>query len=104
MEILYKLSEPSLRIVRRYIPNFGNIDIVIHNVGGALGFKNPLGPIDQWNKVWYFNAGIAIEMNALLIPKMIENNWGRIVHISSISAKIGELSSDVWEIRFREGR
>ena len=27
MEALYKLSEPSLRIVRRYIPNFGNIDI-----------------------------------------------------------------------------
>ena len=27
MEILYRLSEPSLRIVRRYIPTFGNIDI-----------------------------------------------------------------------------
>jgi len=27
MEVLYKLSEPSLRIVRRYIPNFGSIDI-----------------------------------------------------------------------------
>ena len=27
MEILYKLSEPSLRLVRRYIPTFGNIDI-----------------------------------------------------------------------------
>ena len=27
MEILYRLCEPSLNIVRRYIPNFGNIDI-----------------------------------------------------------------------------
>ena len=27
MEALYKLSEPSLRIVRRYIPSFGSIDI-----------------------------------------------------------------------------
>ena len=27
MEVLYKLSEPSLRIVRRYIPNFARIDI-----------------------------------------------------------------------------
>ena len=27
MDALYKLSEPSLRIVRRYIPTFGNIDI-----------------------------------------------------------------------------
>ena len=27
MEILYRLSDPSLRIVRKYVPNFGNIDI-----------------------------------------------------------------------------
>ena len=27
MEILYKLCEPSLRLVRRYVPLFGNIDI-----------------------------------------------------------------------------
>tara|TARA_Y100001970_G_C14172753_1_gene825104 strand:+ start:448 stop:597 length:150 start_codon:yes stop_codon:yes gene_type:complete len=27
MEALYRLSEPSLRIVRKYIPNLGNIDI-----------------------------------------------------------------------------
>ena len=27
MEVLYKLSEPSLRIIRRYIPRFGSIDI-----------------------------------------------------------------------------
>ena len=27
METLYKLSEPRLKIVRRYVPNFGNIDI-----------------------------------------------------------------------------
>ena len=27
MEFLYKLCEPSLRIVRKYVPNFGNIDV-----------------------------------------------------------------------------
>ena len=27
MEFLYKLCEPSFRIVRKYVPNFGNIDI-----------------------------------------------------------------------------
>ena len=27
MTILYRLSEPSLRLVRRYVPTFGNIDI-----------------------------------------------------------------------------
>ena len=27
METMYRLCEPSLKIVRRYIPNFGSIDI-----------------------------------------------------------------------------
>ena len=27
MEILYRLSEPSLRLVRKYVPTFGNIDM-----------------------------------------------------------------------------
>ena len=27
MEIVYRLSEPSLRLVRKYIPTFGNIDL-----------------------------------------------------------------------------
>ena len=27
MEFLYKLCEPSLRLVKKYVPNFGNIDI-----------------------------------------------------------------------------
>ena len=27
MEAMYKLCEPSLRLVRKYIPNFGTIDI-----------------------------------------------------------------------------
>ena len=27
MEVLYRLCEPSLNIVRRYVPNFGNLDI-----------------------------------------------------------------------------
>ena len=27
MEFLYRLCEPSLRLVRKYVPNLGNIDI-----------------------------------------------------------------------------
>ena len=27
IEILYKLCDPSLRLVKKYVPNFGNIDI-----------------------------------------------------------------------------
>jgi 3-oxoacyl-[acyl-carrier protein] reductase len=82
-------NSPS-QVVHHFLALHGNIDIVVHNVGGALGAKDFLGSVDSWLKVWQFNVGIAIEINNLLIPSMVRNNWGRIVHISSISGKMGE--------------
>ena len=47
LEILYKLCEPSLRIVKKYIPNFGNIDISPIIVFIALEFLKRL-IIEYW--------------------------------------------------------
>ena len=41
MEILYKLCEPSLRLVRKYVPFFGNIDI---------------SPIIVYLLLWFFQS------------------------------------------------
>ncbi len=41
IETLYKLCEPSLRLVRRYVPNFGNIDI---------------SPIIVYLLLWFFQS------------------------------------------------
>jgi 3-oxoacyl-[acyl-carrier protein] reductase len=82
-------NNPTL-VIRNFLKKHDSFDIVIHNVGGALGIKNPMGEVDSWQKVWQYNVGIAIEINNLLIPAMVDRGWGRIVHISSISGKIGE--------------
>ncbi|MFC1646112.1 SDR family NAD(P)-dependent oxidoreductase [Candidatus Omnitrophota bacterium] len=90
--LIVDLREPGTptRVANELLNRHKAIDIVIHNVGGGLGQKNPLGPVDEWMKVWHFNVGIAIEMNAVLVPVMKKQQWGRIVHISSISAQQGE--------------
>ena len=66
--------------------NFSPIDIVVHNLGGTLNITDPLCSVDDWRRVWRFNLEVAIELNLLLVPPMRERRWGRIVHISSISA------------------
>lgn len=63
-------------------------DIIIHNIGGSLVSRNVLGTIEEWSYAWKFNAGIAIAINNILIPPLIEKGWGRVIHISSISAKM----------------
>jgi len=77
------------RAVNELLSRHETIDIVVHNVGGALGVKDPLAEVKDWLEVWEFNVGIAIEMNGLLTPPMKENNYGRIVHISSMNAVSG---------------
>jgi len=65
----------------------GTYDIVVHNLGGTLNIRDPLSPWEDWQKVLRYNAGISIDMNKVLVPRMQEQNWGRIVNISSLSAK-----------------
>lgn len=65
---------------------FGTIDIVIHNLGGLIGIKDPFCSIADWRKVYRLNFEVAVELNRLLIPVMQKQKWGRAIHISSISA------------------
>ncbi len=75
------------RAVRELTANDEPFDIVIHNVGGTLQVRDPLSPMEEWFRVLRYNVGIAMEMNALVVPPMQEQKWGRVIHISSISAE-----------------
>lgn len=68
------------------IQKYGEFEIVVHNVGGSLVSRNHLGGIEDWSYALKFNALASIDMNSVLIPPMIEKKWGRVIHISSISA------------------
>lgn len=73
---------------RKIIEERGVFDIVVHCVGGSLVSRNALGNLEEWQYAWKFNAGIAIDMNSVLIQPMIDKGWGRVIHISSISAEM----------------
>lgn len=82
------MKENPNKIAADLIHKYGYFDIVIHNVGGSLVSRNYLGTIEEWEEAWMFNAGIAINMNNRLIQPMIDRGWGRVIHISSISAEM----------------
>lgn len=73
-------------IATRLLDKYGDFDIVVHNVGGSLVGRDPLGPLGDWEHAWRFNAGAAIAMNSVLLPPMVSREFGRVIHISSISA------------------
>jgi len=63
-----------------------SINILIHALGGVVGSRDPLVSWDEYEAQLLLNLGFSVELNRLLIPKMQQSNWGRICHISSISA------------------
>ena len=62
------------------------LDIVVHNMGGTLDITDPFCSIDEWRRVYRFNFEVTVELNGMLVPAMQVRRWGRVVHVSSISA------------------
>lgn len=61
-------------------------DIIVNNVGSNLNFQNPLGDVDEWEKVFQLNLNSSIILNNAFISSMKKRKWGRICHVSSIAA------------------
>lgn len=76
----------------KIIKDFGFPDIIVHNLGGTLGLKEVLGDISEYERVWKFNLGIAVELNRLFFSYMQKKRWGRVVHISSSAAVTADAS------------
>ena len=67
-----------------------NIDILINNAGITRDAPLHKMSIDNWQKVIDVNLNSIFNMTSLVINKMRENNFGRIVHISSVNGQKGQ--------------
>ena len=65
--------------------NFGNIDILINNIGHTLNKKDPFCAVEDWKKVMNLNFFTSVDMVNNFIKDMEKNNWGRIVNITSVA-------------------
>ena len=67
-----------------------NIDILVNNAG--ITRDAPLHKMskDNWQKVIDVNLNSIFNMTSLVINKMRENSFGRIIHISSVNGQKGQ--------------
>ncbi len=61
-------------------------DIIVNNVGGNLGYTDPLKSFEGWKDVSFLNLETSMILNEAFLPIMIKNKWGRVCHVSSISS------------------
>lgn len=72
--------------VGKLIEEVKEVDILINNVG----IFNPNEfldiPDEEWQQFYDINVMSGVRLSRAFLPKMMENNWGRIIFISSESA------------------
>jgi 3-oxoacyl-[acyl-carrier protein] reductase len=66
---------------------FGKVDVLVNNCGGPIpGFFRDLTE-DDWNDAFKQVLMSVVKFTNLVIPSMIEQEWGRIINITSIAVK-----------------
>jgi NAD(P)-dependent dehydrogenase (short-subunit alcohol dehydrogenase family) len=63
---------------------FGGVDVLVHNVGGARPHKSGLAiPDEEWQDALDLNLLSSVRLDSLLAPGMRDRGSGAIVHVST---------------------
>jgi NAD(P)-dependent dehydrogenase (short-subunit alcohol dehydrogenase family) len=82
--------EGTATIVRQAIERLGGVDILVNNVGGSSA---PAGGVlavsdEDWQQVFNANLFSAVRLDRALLPSMLEQGSGVIIHITSIQRRL----------------
>jgi len=83
-------SQGTRKVISEILNRFRGVDIIIHNVGGSSAPSG--GFITVTDEIWQQNINEnlfpAVRLDRGLLPSMIEQGSGVIIHISSIQATL----------------
>ena len=78
-------TEGTERFFQESMGAFGQVDILVNNVGGTSGGRDFDSATDQdWVDTLNLNLLAAIRLTRQVLPGMKERHWGRIVNVASI--------------------
>ena len=79
--------------VGEIIKDYGHIDIIVNNAGIIARDEFVDLSYDTWNKVMSVNINGNFNLCKAVIPSMIERKTGKILNITSIAGKMGDITA-----------
>ena len=79
MDVLHQAVDQAVKFL-------GEVDVVLHIAGGGLGLRDPLLSSEEFFKLFNLNIGAVVEINKIVVPKMIQRKSGNLVHVCSIAS------------------
>lgn len=90
------LSDPGNleKAVNEINQKFGGVDLLINNMGGLISPGGGYSTLtdEHWENTLQLNLLAAVRLDRMLLPKMLEQKSGVIIHISSTSGLV-----PIWE-------
>lgn len=83
------LKDEARSMVQRVIDNWGGVDVLVNNAGITRDRTMRKLTDDDWTEVINTNLNSVYWCTSAAMPKMIEQNFGRIVNISSYVGQAG---------------
>jgi NAD(P)-dependent dehydrogenase (short-subunit alcohol dehydrogenase family) len=65
---------------------YPNVDILVNNVGTFMGKEFAKATDEDWETIFQVNVMSGVRLSRAYLPRMKQQNWGRIIFISSESA------------------
>jgi len=75
--------------VRQIVADAGGIDVLVNNAGITKDVSMRKMTVDDWHAVMRTNLDSVFNMTRLVLHGMVENQWGRILNISSVNGQKG---------------
>ncbi|EIM96406.1 SDR family oxidoreductase [Paraburkholderia hospita] len=83
-------AESCKTIVDAVLDRLGGVDIIVHVAGGSSAPAGGFRALDddEWNKALSLNLFPAVRIDRALLPSMVEQRSGVIIHVTSIQRQL----------------
>lgn len=78
------------KIVREFADRFSRVDILVNNAGLCYYERHTESSLGHWRETMAVNVESMYVLAKLVVPRMIERRYGRIVNVSSVQAQAAE--------------
>lgn len=82
-------SEQVKHMASTLIDGLGGVDILVNNAGNAGSHKFLNHPDELWHRMLSINLTSVYYVTKALVPRLIEQRWGRIITIASMASRVG---------------
>ena len=83
-------------MIRTAESSFKQIDILVNNAGIQHVAPVESFPVDRWDAIIAINLTSAFHTTRLILPKMKQANWGRIINVASVHGLVASAEKSAY--------